>query len=111
MSMPPRSWRRYSSPSKSMACSTSLPVVRLISATSGMSSVMRYMCSIASTGCSRPTMCPTSRAQSPPALTTCSAWISPRLVITRQVPSGFWISSSTLVKRSMFAPSLRAALA
>ena len=33
------------------------------------------MCSIARTGSSIPTIRPTSRAHSPPALTTCSAWI------------------------------------
>jgi hypothetical protein len=47
--------------------------------TSGMSSVSRYMCSMASTGSSSPTMRPTSRAQRPPALTTCSALIVPLL--------------------------------
>ena len=33
-------------------------------------------------GSSRPTMRPTSRAQRPPALTTCSAWMVPFSVIT-----------------------------
>ncbi len=42
-----------------------------------MSSVTRYMCSMPSTGSSRPIIRPTSRAHSPPALTMCSAWISP----------------------------------
>ena len=46
-----------------------------------MSSVIRYWCSIARTGSSSPTMRPTSRAHSPPALTTCSAWIVPFSVI------------------------------
>ena len=51
-------------------------------ATSGISSVMRYWCSIASIGSSRPTMRPTSRAHRPPALTTCSAWMVPLSVTT-----------------------------
>ena len=42
------------------------------------------MCSIASTGSSSPTMRPTSRAQRPPALTTCSA--SHRAVLGDDVP-------------------------
>ena len=33
------------------------------------------MCSMARTGSSSPTIRPTSRAHSPPALTTCSVWI------------------------------------
>ena len=49
------------------------------------------MCSIARTGSSMPTIRPTSRAHSPPALTTCSAWIgSPFSTWTSHVPSGRW---------------------
>ena len=89
----------------------SVPVLAFQAATSGMSSVIRYMCSIASTGSSSPTMRPTSRAHSPPALTTCSVTISPLLVTTRHIPSARRTMSSTLVKRSTEAPSTRAALA
>ena len=47
------------------------------------------MCSMARTGSSMPTIRPTSRAHSPPALTTCSAWIaSPLSIRTSHVPSG-----------------------
>ena len=88
-----------------------MPVLAFHSATSGMSSVMRYMCSIASTGSSSPTMRPTSRAHRPAALTTCSATTSPLSVITRHAPSGRRTMSSTLVKRCTSAPSLRAAFA
>ena len=42
---------------------------------------------MASTGNSRPTMRPTSRAHSPAAFTTCSAMIVPLLVLTCQLPS------------------------
>ena len=71
-----------------MAIGSSPPVAALYSATSAMSSVIKYMCSIASTGSSRPIIRPTSRAHSPPALTMCSAWISPESVMTSHVPSG-----------------------
>ena len=44
---------------------------------------------MARTGSSMPTIRPTSRAHSPPALTTCSAWMtSPISTRTSHVPSG-----------------------
>jgi hypothetical protein len=58
--------------------------------TSGISSVSRYMCSMARSGSSSPTMRPTSRAQRPPALTTWSALTVPCSVTTFQVPSSSW---------------------
>src|SRR5580704_17664435 len=51
-----------------MPMGRSRPVAALYSATSAMSSVIRYMCSMASTGSSRPIIRPTSRAHRPPAL-------------------------------------------
>ncbi len=69
------------------------------------------MCSMASSGSSTPTMRPTSRAHSPPQLTTCSAFTVPCSVTTFQVPSGSWVSSTTRLRRLISAPSLRAALA
>ena len=89
----------------------SRPVRALWSATSVIGSVTRYMCSMASTGSSMPIMRPTSRAHSPPALTMCSAWISPRSVTTSQVPSARWRRSVTIVWRSTSAPALRAHMA
>ena len=63
----------------------------------GMSSVMRYWCSMASIGSSRPTMRPTSRAHRPPAFTTCSACTVPCSVMTSQEPSARWRRSVTRV--------------
>ena len=51
---------------------------------------------MARTGSSIPTIRPTSRAHSPPALTTCSAWIvSPLSTRTSHVPSGRCSSPTT----------------
>ena len=38
-----------------------------------------------------PVICPTSRAHSPPQLTTCSALITPFGVVTSHEPSGRWV--------------------
>ncbi len=65
------------------------------------------MCSIASTGSSSPTIRPTSRAQRPPAFTTCSAVTSPASVMTRQSPS-CRTSSSTRAWVWISAPAMRA---
>ena len=67
-----RSWRRYSSPSKSTACSISVPDVSLKALTSGMSSEADTYVH-RKDGQFQPTIRPISRAHSPPALTICSA--------------------------------------
>ena len=64
-----------------------------------------------STGSSSPIIRPTSRAHSPPALTMCSAWISPLSVITSHVPSARWRRSLTHVWRYTSAPCWRAQMA
>ena len=66
---------------------------------------------MASTGSSSPTMRPTSRAQSPPALTTCSASTVPCSVTTFHAPPGSWVSSTTRFRSTIVAPSFCAALA
>ena len=54
---------------------------------------------------------PTSRAQRPPALTTCSACTVPLSVTTSQVPSGRCFVSRTMQCVSIVAPPILAALA
>ena len=73
---------------------------------------------MASTGSSRPTMRPTSRAHRPPQLTTCSQSIAPRssplavsYTSTRQPPSRLRSMARAQVLRYTSAPAARAALA
>ena len=54
-------------------------------------------------------MRPTCLAHSPPALTTCSAWMTPFSVTTFQVPSARGSRASTLLCSMTSAPRLRAA--
>ena len=54
-------------------------------------------------------MRPTCLAHSPPALITCSAWMTPFSVTTSQVPSARWFNASTLLCSMTSAPRLRAA--
>ena len=76
-----------------------------------MSSLTKYWCSIGWQGSQIPAIAPTSRAQSPAALTTCSATRVPCSVTTSQCPSAFGLSSSTRLRRVISAPFIRAALA
>jgi hypothetical protein len=82
-----------------------------LATTSGISSVSRYMCSMASTGSSIPTMRPTSRAQRPPALTTCSARTVPLLGDDVPGAVGFLCTISSTGCQHDLGAEIRAALA